>query len=182
MVLGKLKGSNFERVICKKLSLWVSNNKRDDIFWRTHSSGGRYTIRQKIGLETYNQAGDITNIHPDGDFLLDKFIFELKSYKKINIWDFFKTESKNSLIKDWWIKLLQECDNNNKIPLLIVKEDYKPILFLTSSLFGNFLEKHLNFEIKIIWKSNQNVNIGLFDDLLNINIDLFKNKIKEEIQ
>ena len=79
VVLGKLKGSSFERTICKKLSLWVSKNKRDDIFWRTNSSGGRYTVRKKVGLDTYNQAGDITNAHPEGEFLVNYFIFELKS-------------------------------------------------------------------------------------------------------
>jgi len=27
------KGPKFERKMCKKFSLWWTNNKRDDIFW-----------------------------------------------------------------------------------------------------------------------------------------------------
>ncbi|MGB4206060.1 MAG: hypothetical protein WBJ84_10645 [Bacteroidales bacterium] len=181
VVLGKLKGSSFERTICKKLSLWVSKNKRDDIFWRTNSSGGRYTVRKKVGLDTYNQAGDITNAHPEGEFLVNYFIFELKSYKKINIWDFFKDQDKKTLLYEWWIKLNNECKNCNKIPILIVKEDYKPVLLLTNSYFGNFLETHFNFHIRIIWKLDQEINIGLFDDLLKIDADCFKEKIQSDL-
>ena len=32
---GKQKGSAFEREICKKLSLWFTENERDDIFFRS---------------------------------------------------------------------------------------------------------------------------------------------------
>ena len=35
------KGSEFEREMCKCLSLWWTDSKRDDVFWRSAQSGGR---------------------------------------------------------------------------------------------------------------------------------------------
>jgi hypothetical protein len=179
MVLGKLKGSSFEREICKRLSFWISNNSRDDIFWRTSSSGGRYTFRKKFRLkDTYNQAGDVTNIHPDGEFFVKNFILELKFYKKIDIWDLFGNKDKKVLLLDWWYKLNDECQKVNKIPMLIVKENYKPTLLLTNSHFGNFLEKEFNFEIKVVWNpGKENIVIGLLDDFLKIDVSYFKERV-----
>ena len=47
---GKQKGGEYERTVCKKLSLWVSNGTRDDIFWRSAMSGGRATLQRKKGI------------------------------------------------------------------------------------------------------------------------------------
>lgn len=61
------KGSQFERTICKMLSLWWSGDKkRDDIFWRTAGSGGRATVRQKQGKKTADSAADMMAAHEDG--------------------------------------------------------------------------------------------------------------------
>lgn len=72
------KGSNFEREICKKLSLWWSGGKRDDIFWRSQTSGGRATQRMKSGKTTYGSYGDVAAVDPIGEPLLQVFTIELK--------------------------------------------------------------------------------------------------------
>jgi len=41
---GKAKGASFERDICRRLSLWVSAGKQEDVFWRSAMSGGRSTV------------------------------------------------------------------------------------------------------------------------------------------
>jgi hypothetical protein len=46
------KGSSFEREIAKLLSLWWSEGMRDDVFYRSHASGGRFTMRRKSGKDT----------------------------------------------------------------------------------------------------------------------------------
>lgn len=53
------KGSQFERDLCKRLSRWWSKGERDDLFWRTATSGGRATTRAKSGKKTVGQSGDI---------------------------------------------------------------------------------------------------------------------------
>ena len=73
------KGSEFERQIAKQLSLWWSNGKRDDIFWRTSQSGGRSTQRMKSKTATANSAGDIGYIDACGKILTDNILIECKA-------------------------------------------------------------------------------------------------------
>lgn len=75
------KGGAFEREISKKLSLWWSEGKRDDIFWRSSQSGGRATFRGKKGKDTFGSHGDIAALDPIGAPLIKLFCFELKTGK-----------------------------------------------------------------------------------------------------
>lgn len=72
------KGSAFERELCKLLSSWWTNNKRDDVFWRSAGSGGRATQRSKRGQSTFGQYGDIQAVDPVGAPLMKFVTFELK--------------------------------------------------------------------------------------------------------
>ena len=72
------KGSSFERHICKQLSLWWTENKRDDVFWRTSTSGARATTRNKKNKSTFGQHGDIQAIDPIGQSLIDLCTIEIK--------------------------------------------------------------------------------------------------------
>jgi hypothetical protein len=72
------KGSSFEREITKKLSLWYTDGKRDDIFYRTAGSGARATTRFKSGKATENSAGDIGYLDAIGKPFCDYFMLELK--------------------------------------------------------------------------------------------------------
>jgi len=72
------KGSSFERKICKRLSKWWTDGKRDDIFWRSSQSGGRATQRAKKGQRTFGSYGDITAVDPVGQPLMRMFTIELK--------------------------------------------------------------------------------------------------------
>lgn len=123
---GKIKGGNFEREICKKLSLWVSEGKRDDIFWRSAMSGGRSTIGLKKGIKRSNQAGDITAIDPMGQFLINKFIIECKSYKNIQLQSMLFGIPKNNSIFEFWTELWDKANQFNKTMMLIIKYNGLP--------------------------------------------------------
>lgn len=85
---GKNKGNAFERRICQKLSLWWSEGKREDIFWRSASSGGVATMRSKRGKTMAGQSGDISAIHESGMPLTRLCTVELKrGYKGASIAD-----------------------------------------------------------------------------------------------
>ena len=62
--MARKSGPVFERKTAKDLSLWWSNNKRDDLFYRVGASGARATARAKRGKSTANQGGDIQATHP----------------------------------------------------------------------------------------------------------------------
>lgn len=73
------KGGSFEREIAKALSLWWTENTRDDVFYRSHASGGRFTSRRKIGKDTALQGGDITASDPIGEPLISEWSIEIKT-------------------------------------------------------------------------------------------------------
>ena len=98
----KAKGGAYERSVAKRLSLWYTNNKRDDVFYRSASSGGRSTQRFKKGKQTVNAAGDLSYTDSIGEPFLKCVAVELKagydsptlsktcSGKKPKLFDFFK--------------------------------------------------------------------------------------------
>jgi len=167
---GKSKGNAFERKICKNISMWWSGGERDDIFWRTHSSGGRYTQRQKQDKMTYNQEGDITNTHPQGLDFIDNVIVECKHYRNINLWGII-TGSKNKLI-EWWDKLKDTAEKENKIPWLIVKENNKPILLITddTTFLFRFCEKECKPKVTFLYNETP-LYMYLFEDILKTVVD-----------
>ena len=72
------KGSQFERDFSRSLSLWWTGGERDDVFWRSQNSGGRATVRSRVGKKTSGQYGDIAATDKLGEPLLRIFTFELK--------------------------------------------------------------------------------------------------------
>lgn len=86
------KGSKFEREICKLLSEWWTKDTktpRDDVFWRSSSSGARATIRSKRGKGTAGQDGDICATDPIGNTLIKILTLELKrGYSAESVQDF----------------------------------------------------------------------------------------------
>jgi hypothetical protein len=124
---GKQKGGSFEREICKKLSEWVSNGKSDDLFWRSAMSGGRATVRKKKNQETASGQGDITAVTPAGNKLTDRYVVECKHYKSMGLDQHVYGQGPLEVI---WDKLIKECvgGTNSKKPMLIFKENRKPIL------------------------------------------------------
>lgn len=99
------KGADFERTICKQLSLWWTGGKRDDVFWRSSQSGGRATVRGRKGLGTYGSYGDITALDPSGAPFLDFVTLELKrGYSEANFHKLFDMP-RGAAIQVWeqWI-------------------------------------------------------------------------------
>lgn len=118
---GKRKGSGFEREVCRRLSLWVSYDKRDDIFWRSSLSGGRATVAFKKGKQNQTQCGDISAIHPMGNILTEKFLISCKFYKDLKIAGAV-TGSKGGLT-EFWEECVEEAKRYNKLPMLIAKQN-----------------------------------------------------------
>jgi hypothetical protein len=118
---GKGKGSAFEREVAKKLSLWISNGQRTDLFWRSASSGAMFTSA-KGGFSS--QAGDIAAIDEMGIPFLSKWVIECKRYKKIGLESFLYGQP--SLLSNFWEKHMNLATQLNKQPMLIFKEDRRP--------------------------------------------------------
>jgi len=182
MVKGKEKGNSFERAISKELSLFITNNERDDIFYRSQNSGGRFTIRDKLGVSTHNQDGDITSMHPDGDIFTEVFSVELKHYKNINIWSIITGVKKSKSVLNFWNQTQNTAEKVNKIPILIARQNYKPILFITNNEYFK-LSLSSKFDLYPILISNILTNdnslfIYLYDSIIKLNSDKFNEMVK----
>ena len=125
------KGSSFEREICKSLSLWWTQDERDDVFWRTAGSGGRATNRAKRGQATSGAYGDLTYIDAIGKPLLDVCCFEIKrGYGQWCILDIVdrRAGSKACKAEDFWKQATTSAEQADvKYAAVIFKRDQKQI-------------------------------------------------------
>jgi hypothetical protein len=122
------KGENYERDICKFFSLWITDQKRDDIFWRTSGSGGRAGHRKQKKKDTAFSAGDMTFIDPIGEAFIRYFLVEIKRgyTDKISVLGLIdKTVKGQPKLIQWWDKGEKEKDDHNRYAtMLVFKRDY----------------------------------------------------------
>lgn len=131
MAKGKGKGSSFERKLCFDFSKWWTQGKRDDIFRRSATSGGRATVRTKVGKTTFGQYGDIAIADPLGQPLLDLVTIELKTgYPGQSPFDMIdKVGKQNPKYKQFF----EQCEREKKeanVPfwMLIARRKQKDIM------------------------------------------------------
>ncbi len=126
------KDALFERHVAKELSLWWSGKERDDLFWRSQTSGGRATQRFKKGLQTKGQHGDICATDADAQAFTDRFVVEVKrGYPKNLMGDVLDkaVQQGPKPYEVWLSKLIQTCQFA-QVPhwLLIHKRDRRDAL------------------------------------------------------
>lgn len=126
---GKTKGNSFERDICKSLSKWVTEGKRTDVFWRSAISGGRSTIAAKKGELLHRQAGDICAISPEGHALTDRFYFELKHYRSLEL---HRALLGAGTLINFWLDTSKKASLYERSPILIARQNHFPILLLAN--------------------------------------------------
>lgn len=128
---GKQKGSQFERDISKKLSLWLTDGKRNDVLWRSEISGGRFTFSAAKG-KAVGSVGDIKATDPTGFEFADKFVVECKAWRDLHFLAFlFGYEELYKAM----VKVKKQAESINKSWWLIAKQNHVPILlFMPSSV------------------------------------------------
>ena len=158
---GKAKGGEYERTVCKKLSLWISNNRQEDVFWRSAMSGGRATVASKSGVELMAQLGDISAISPLGYQMIKSFFIECKFYKKLDYDNIIKETGK---FLEFWDEASEEASKRKKIPILIAKQNFFPETLCTNSL--GLRKLRIRIELVKIHIVQKNMFVLLFDDFL----------------
>jgi len=126
------KGSEFERALCKQLSLWWTYGERNDVFWRAASSGAMATQRQKTGQTAFGQYGDIQSTDPIGQPLTSVFSIEAKrGYKDATFWDIMNS-LQTKAAKPWELWFVQALEakmfSNALSAMLIHKTDRRQAL------------------------------------------------------
>ena len=162
-----VKGGNYERQFAKQLSEWWTaeeKDPKDGIFWRTSNSGGRATVRGRVGKETKDQHGDITAIDPIGSPLLRFTCIECKrGYAGFSINDLIdKPEKAKESKYAEWIDKAKSCRRLSKslFWMLVVRRDRRlPIVLIPQDMkdellhFGSLLiRSHPHIEIQVTIK------------------------------
>jgi len=166
----KAKGSSFERDCCCRLSLWVSHGKREDLFWRSAMSGGRATVAGRRGTNLASQAGDISSVSKAGHVLTSDFYVEVKHIKHIGL-DGFVVKGTGPLAK-YWKTACREANQYEKAPLLIIRQNRFPTLFICNQTVVTGLLHRVNHHIRcraIVHRKprSESCEIWLFDDVLS---------------
>lgn len=156
---GKAKGASFEREICRQLSLWISNETQEDVFWRSAMSGGRSTVAHAKGKRLANQAGDITAIHPIGQPMIDRFILECKDYTDLNFIGLLK--GTGNLIQ-FWCETVLAAARYGKQPFLVAHQARQPTMVCLSAGGLSYFQP-----LRIVVTAPcVGMNIVLFEDFL----------------
>lgn len=178
---GRGKGSQFERDICRDLSRWWSNDRRDDLFWRSAQSGGRATFRRKKGAPTQGHYGDICATSKDGEALLDMLTIELKrGYSAENIahlldYDVDWIPSWTQPVFDSWIQ--QTIDSHTAAGsfawLMVQKRDKRHAIAFLPHYFYQAIRKQQSSQKRIcpymrfigyyVWKQDEEFDLRHLD-------------------
>lgn len=158
----KGKGSAFEREVCRKLSLWITGDKRKDLFWRSAMSGGRATVAHRKGGQV-RQSGDITAVAPEGH-ILDPCYIECKFYRDLDITSFFLTGK--GKLATFWRKTKKEAFKHEKAPWLIAKQNHKPAVLIVAR--NNHLITLRPRQPSIAYIDGEPCEVWLFDQVLKL--------------
>jgi len=135
---GSSKGSQFERDLCRTLSLHFSNGTADDWFWRTSGSGSRATNLSASGKDlTKYQVGDMAPIRPEGVPLCDVFSFEFKFYSGIDLHGIFHSVAPERSLLSFWAKCVRDAEASERVPAMVTKvNNGVPILWVPVRLLS----------------------------------------------
>ncbi len=160
MANGKAKGSEFEREICKYLSVWINGIEKPYIFWRSPSSGALATI-----AESMDASGDIIALRPEGKFLTDRFSLELKNgYPDADFEKHFK-DTKNNTIEDFWKQCTRDARKVKKWSMLIFKKKGCQTIIGIESLISLLYFKDINLKsITLTFDKKDNLPSIIFYD------------------
>lgn len=148
---GKKSGSEWERKICKFLTVWATGQEKPYVFWRTPGSGSFVT--NKVSTDA---SGDIISILPEGRFFTDIISCEAKTgYEDTDLFKHFKS-NKNNTIEMFWSQCIRDSRVANKYGMLIYKKKgYPSIIGIEENLLKLFIKQKIELpkSITINFKS-----------------------------
>ena len=182
----KAKGGNFEREVARELSLWWTNGKREDVFYRTNSSGGRFTMRRKSGKDTSSQGGDIGFTDPIGKPLTDKWSIEVKTgygtktksgIVRWDVLDFLDSSQKEIVLEKMWKQSERDAELTEREPILIFRRNGRKACIMMRWICWQLLPHiYEPGSIKsIIWEGN--IILLLKDFFEYVDVKKFKKKV-----
>jgi hypothetical protein len=165
---GKRKGGQFERDVCRAISLFWSDGAYDDLCWRSSGSGNKGTV-----TKTKNKSywGDLVGTSPLIESLFKVFCFELKHYKDIDVTEILRGLKNNKLLL-FWNQALRSAVFSKRIPVLLCKPNNFPIMLVVKRSDAFVFIDTMNKKLPFISISDK-LCIFNFDSFLE-NVNRFK--------
>lgn len=140
----KSKGNAFEKYICRKLSLWWTEGKDDNVFWRTSNSGGRATVRSKASKSSRHHHGDICALDSVGEAFCRVLVVELKrGYNSSTICDLLDRSpgAKEQQYEEWIRKVCKSQELSGARAWMIIhrRDRRECLVHIPSSLYGELI-------------------------------------------
>ena len=129
---GKSKGNTFENLISKKLSRWLVPGDATQLIPTRLSGGWR--------ADSWRQAGDLAPNGPAGEKFRNRIMIECKHHKKDLLWMIYTAEIPGENLQGWWRKLGKEASGLSLIPMLIFRQNTRPVLVV----FPQWLAQHIH--------------------------------------
>jgi len=112
-------GSDYERVIAKKLSEWFTGSDEELVCWRTAGSGSVGTFQKKKGKSGKNFDGDFQCSDSRYEKFFNKYFMDSKSLTAINLFMTNPSNQKSNKLLNEWKKVVD--DSGDKVPIMFVK-------------------------------------------------------------
>lgn len=136
---------SFERSVCRRLSLWITDGDRDDVLWRNRLR------KRRDAPDAKQQLGDIGPAAPEGVPFCELFNVEVKHgysgtrrgkrtrnvpWDALDVIDSAKNRSNLELV-EFWQQCTSDAEASGRRPLLVFKRDYHvPVACVDRELFG----------------------------------------------
>lgn len=158
------KGGAFEIYVLRRISLWLTDGRRDDIFWRSATSGARATVQLKKGVINMAQSGDISAIDPEGYEFINTTFVECKHRRDLAIDRGLVCGT--GLLANFWCVVVREAERYGKRPLLVARQNLYPTLAITALGFPVFAD------VPLIVLNSWGAEVRLFDDATRVVVPL----------
>lgn len=187
-----LKGGEYERELCKELSMWWTYNSRDDVFWRTSGSGARAKVRGRQGRATAGQHGDIGATDPIGAPLIDMFTIEIKrGYSEYTLQDILDRPPGGGMQEweRWFAQALESWEQAGSYSwMLITRRDRRvPLVWLPRHVIhdlraeGAFYDSQPLPYIALKMQVRNDAKVGLPVDAVGMGLDAFLAGVSPDI-
>lgn len=170
---GAAKGANFERKICKDLSLWLSGGQFEKLFNRNVLSGGSFTVAVSKGASETGQPGDLAAAHPLAYEFLQHFLIECKHKRDLNLSGFVRDYTGKSFLAKT-IDLAKKQAGDTRQPLIIAAENYQPTLLL--------MPREVGYIAVQVARPSRSLRYHIFhnDSIMLVRLDNFLDRVHPE--
>jgi hypothetical protein len=155
----KAKGSDFERVMCKRISVWLSGGESDDLIWRNKGQPNR-SIKGRRRLE---QFGDAHAIAGAAEWFMNRYNIEFKNVVELDLLEQVdKPKKKESLILTHWKQCRRDANDTDRRPLLIQKRSFGEPFIMCEMFLANSLDVPRSKRVDFVDPEGSDVTIFPF--------------------